>query len=109
MEEEKLKLPDKSKNEMFAYIVEKTGGGKLRVVCEDGKLRLARIPKKFKKLIWKYYLREGDYIIVQPWEVQGDRFCDVVYKYSETEIQRLKEEGVLPDLESKIPEIGFLD
>jgi initiation factor 1A len=102
---EKIQLPEREKNQMFGYIVEKTGGGKLRVMCEDKKIRMARIPKKLKKMKWRMFFNIGDYVIIQLQEVRPEEYCDVIYKYRDIEVEKLKEAGILPELEKEIPDI----
>ncbi len=91
----RVRLPDREKEELIAIVDQKLGGPHLRVICDDGKERLARIPGKLKRKVW---IRVGDILIVKLWEYRKDR-CDVVYKYSQTEVERLKQMGLLKNLE----------
>ena len=58
----------------------------------DGVVRLARIPGKIKKRIW---MMEGDIVIVEPWEMQGDERGDVIFKYNPAQVDWLKNRGYL--------------
>ena len=82
-----VKLPDKSVGEMLCKVVELVGDDRLRVVCEDGEYRLARIPGKFRKKVW---FKVGDYIIAVPWDFDPKK-ADVVYKYEKHELALLRE------------------
>ena len=51
-----------------------------------------RIPGKLKKRIW---VREGDAIAIKPWEIEGDKKGDVVWRYHPNEKAWLREKGYL--------------
>ncbi|MBS3814976.1 MAG: translation initiation factor eIF-1A [Hadesarchaea archaeon] len=73
-------------------VVEKTlGSGHLKVRCRDGYTRTVRIPGRMKKRIW---IREGDIIIVEPWQVQSDEKGDVAYRYTQNQSRLLAKKGV---------------
>jgi translation initiation factor 1A len=66
------------------------------VRCLDGKTRICRIPGRLKRRLW---VREGDIVIVQPWEYQGDEKGDIIDKYSRTQTNYIKKKGYLKQLE----------
>jgi translation initiation factor 1A len=68
--------------EVLGTILEIVGGSRLRVDGRDGKLRMCRIPGKFRK---RLNMRVGDKVIIEPWEVQGDERGDVVWIYNKTQ------------------------
>ncbi len=72
------------------------GGSRMKVICLDGKVRVCRIPGRLKRLLW---VREGDTLLIQPWEFTGDRKGDVVYKYRRLQVAWLKRNGHLKGLE----------
>ena len=90
----RVTLPNKKINEMFAIADQILGGRKVRAVCEDGESRLARIPGKMRRRQW---VREGDLIIVQPWDFQDSR-ADVRMRYTKTQSIDLSRKGVLPEI-----------
>ncbi|MFP4051914.1 MAG: translation initiation factor eIF-1A [Thermoplasmata archaeon] len=94
-EEEVVRVPYPRRNEgqMFAIADKMLGGGRLRVVCEDGESRMGRIPGKLKKRMW---IREGDLLIVNPWDFQDEK-CDVEYRYTRTQIKYLKRRNQIPN------------
>lgn len=95
----RVKLPNKKKREIFGVVDQALGGGHLKVFCQDGKMRLGRIRGKLKKRMW---MREGDLVIVCPWDFQDDK-CDVLYRYTRIQAQNLVRRGVVPKhLESLI-------
>jgi len=63
----RVPYPDRSEGQMFAIAENMLGGARVRVICEDGKSRLGRIPGKLKKRMW---IREDDLLIVDPWDFQ---------------------------------------
>ncbi|HDD60460.1 MAG: translation initiation factor eIF-1A [Thermoplasmata archaeon] len=88
----RVKLPDRKKGEMFAVVDQALGGARMRVICQDGKVRLGRVKGKYKKRMW---IRVGDLLIVQPWEFQDEK-CDIIYRYTNTQAMNLKRRGFLP-------------
>ena len=79
---------------MFAIADQILGGRRGRAVCEDGESRLARIPGKMRRRQW---VREGDLVIVQPWDFQDSR-ADVRMRYTKTQSIYLSRKGVLPEI-----------
>jgi len=90
----RVKLPNRKINEMFAIADQILGGRRVRAVCEDGESRLARIPGKMRRRQW---VREGDLIILQPWDFQ-DAKADVRMRYTKTQSIYLSRKGVLPEI-----------
>ena len=74
----RVKLPNDGKSkgelgykgEMFALAEEILGGRRVTVLCADGETRMARIPGKMRRRQW---VREGDLIIVWPWDSKIQR------------------------------------
>ena len=87
------KMPNRRINEMFALADQILGGRRVSVLCEDGETRLARIPGKMRRRQW---VREGDLIIVWPWDFQDSK-ADVKHRYTKTQSMYLSRKGVLPD------------
>lgn len=86
----RLRLPRPP--ESLGIIAQRLGASRLRVRCLDGKTRTCRIPGRLKKSLWA---REGDVVIIQPWEYGGDEKGDVVYKYRGGQVEALKKKGLL--------------
>ena len=90
----RIKLP---RGEQCMGVVEqRLGGSRMKVRCLDGKNRICRIPGRLKRHLW---VREGDIIIVQPWELGGDKKGDIVYKYTKSQKSFLKRKGYLKQIE----------
>ena len=88
----RVKMPNKRVNEMFALAEQILGGRRVTVLCADGETRMARIPGKMRRRQW---VREGDLIIVWPWDFQ-DAKADVKHRYTKTQAMYLPRKGVLP-------------
>ena len=91
-EEERItraKLP--RGEEMIGVIEQRLGGNKMFVNCLDGKKRNCRVPGRLKRALW---LRPGDVVIVEPWELDKNK-ADIIFKYPSNQVAWLKEKGYL--------------
>ena len=88
----RVKMPNTKVNEMFAIAEQILGGRRVTVLCADGETRMARIPGKMRRRQW---VREGDLIIVWPWDFQDSK-ADVKHRYTKTQAMSLSRKGVLP-------------
>ena len=86
----RVKLP--RDDEVLGLVSGIMGGSRMMVSCKDGKERLCRIPGRLKNKIW---VREGDVVIIKPWEIEGDKKGDVVWRYRPLEAQWLKNKGYI--------------
>ena len=77
--------------EMIGIIEQRLGGNKMLVNCLDGKTRNCRVPGRLKRKLW---LRPGDVVIVEPWELDKNK-GDVIFKYKPNQIEWLKNKGYL--------------
>ena len=90
----KVKLP--KGNQCFGIVDQRLGASRMRVKCLDGKARICRIPGRLKRKLW---VREGDLVLVEPWEFGGDEKADILFKYRRTQIEWLRKNGQLKQLE----------
>ena len=88
----RVKMANTKVNEMFAIAEQILGGRRVTVLCADGETRMARIPGKMRRRQW---VREGDLIIVWPWDFQDSK-ADVKHRYTKTQAMYLSRKGVLP-------------
>jgi translation initiation factor 1A len=86
----RVKLP-KGK-EVMGIIEQRLGGNKMKVDCFDGKLRICRVPGRLRRRLW---LRPGDVVIIEPWELEGDKKGDILFKYRPNQVKWLREKGHL--------------
>ena len=77
--------------EVIGIIEERLGGNKMKVKCLDGKTRNSRVPGRLKRKLW---LRPGDTVLVEPWELDKSK-GDVIFKYPSNQIEWLKKNGYL--------------
>ena len=84
--------------EVLGILEQRLGASRMLVRCMDGKTRNCRIPGRLKRALW---LREGDVVLVEPWEFQGDEKGDVLFKYSKAAIQLLRRKGYLKTAEEE--------
>ena len=92
--EKKVRLP--KDRELIGIVESRLGYGRMNVICSDKKARVCRVPGRFKRKIW---IREGDVVLVEPWEFEGDRKGDIIHKYRMIEVDWLRRKGYLKDLE----------
>ncbi len=78
--------------EILGIVTQLHGGARMMVHCEDGKDRMCRVPGKIKRFIW---VKENDYVLVEPWEVEGDQKADIVFRYTRIQVEQLKQKGVI--------------
>jgi translation initiation factor 1A len=90
----RVKLP--RGRQTFGIVEQRLGGTRMRVRCLDNKTRICRIPGRYKRRLW---IREGDTVLVEPWELSGDEKGDLIFKYKKSQIQWLKSKGYLKELE----------
>jgi translation initiation factor 1A len=92
-EENKItRAPLPKSNEVIGIIEERLGGNKMKVSCLDGKNRNCRVPGRLKRALW---LRPGDVVIIEPWELDKETRGDVLLKYSSSQINWLKKNNLL--------------
>ena len=82
--------------EVIGILDQRLGASRTRVKCLDGKTRICRIPGRLKRRLW---VREGDVVLVEPWQFEGDIKGDIVFKYRKTHVDWLKRKGFLKKLE----------
>jgi len=76
-------------DEVFAEVTEMLGANRVKVRCDDGTERTARIPGRMQKRTW---IREGDLVLVSPWDWQDEK-ADVEHRYESQDADRLRDEG----------------
>jgi len=92
-EEIRVRLP---KGRQVLGVVEvRLGYGKSRVICTDGKTRICRVPGALKRRLW---VRPDYFVLVEPWEIEGDKKGDILYIYKKNQVAWLKRKGYLKSL-----------
>jgi len=81
--------------QVIGILEQRLGGSRTKVRCFDGKRRVCRIPGRLKRCLW---VREGDILLIEPWEHGGDEKGDIIFKYKPSQIQVLKNKGFLSNM-----------
>ena len=84
------------KTQTFGIIEQRLGGTRMRTRCMDGKTRICSVPGKYKRMLW---LREGDIVLVEPWEYSGETKGSIIFKYRRTQVEHLRKVGKLKNME----------
>lgn len=92
-QEIRLRLPNRPEEE-FAIVTLLTGAEYIKIMCEDGVEKSARIPGKMRGRI---YIRDNDVLIVKKREYDEGKY-DVVWRYMPFQVQKLKALGHLDKL-----------
>ena len=92
----RVRLPQNK--EVLGTVEQRLGGSRMSVRCLDGNTRICRIPGRLKRRLW---VREGDFVIVEPWEFGGDKKGDVIFKYRPNQVAFLRKKGHLKKLENE--------
>jgi translation initiation factor 1A len=80
-----------NKNDILGIVTKNLGFTRMIVKCEDGNIRQCRIRGKMKKRNW---VREGDVVLVSPWDFQEDK-GDIIFRYTGNQAYWLKSKGFL--------------
>ncbi|MDE1860890.1 MAG: translation initiation factor eIF-1A [Candidatus Micrarchaeota archaeon] len=78
------------KGEFIGLVTKALGASKFSIMCNDHKERICSIPGRLKRRFW---IKEGDLVIVKPWVVQADERGDVIWRYSMMDKDTLRQKG----------------
>ena len=81
-----------SANDVLGVAVKLLGFDRVLVKCQDGHERLCRIRGKMKRRVW---IREGDVVLVSPWDFQSDKRGDLIWRYTKAQAETLRRKGQL--------------
>lgn len=93
--ESSLKMPHQDEGEVLGKVARIAGATKFFVKCTDEKERLCTIPGRLRRRFW---IKEGDVVIVRPWVVQSDERGDIIWRYSQLDIGKLRDRNMLNGL-----------
>ncbi|MBT4135605.1 translation initiation factor eIF-1A [archaeon] len=82
-------------DEVIGIVEQRVGANRMIVKCLDGKERNCRIPGALRRRLW---IRPGNTVIVRPWEFEGDKKGDVLYKYTPAQVEFLKRKGFMREV-----------
>jgi len=90
----RVRLP--KRGQLLGEVEQLLGDRRMSIKCTDGHTRLCRIPGKIRKRIW---IKEGNIVLLEPWEVQTKERGDILWRYTNQQADYLRRRGFLKDLE----------
>ncbi len=78
--------------EIFGWVDATLGSSRFKVTCSDGKERMCRMPGSLKRNLW---VKLGDLVIIEPWDIEPETKGDVVFRYTRTQVEALRKKGIL--------------
>jgi translation initiation factor 1A len=81
-----------SGDDVLGVAIKLLGFDRVLVKCQDGHERLCRIRGKMKRRVW---IREGDLVLVSPWDFQSDKRGDLIWRYTRAQTDMLRKKRVL--------------
>jgi translation initiation factor 1A len=81
-----------SANDILGLAMKLLGYDRILVKCQDGNERLCRIRGKMKRRVW---IREGDVVLVSPWDFQSDKRGDLIWRYTKAQAEMLRKKGYI--------------
>jgi len=93
-EEVKIRLANEKEGEVYALVEMFYSGNRVKVICEDGKERVARIAGKIAK---KFWVKIGDVVLIKKWPFSEDK-ADIIHVYTQSEANWLRKNGYIKNL-----------
>jgi len=79
-------------NDVLGIAVKMLGFDRVLVKCQIGHEHLCRIRGKMKRRVW---IRQGDIVLVSPWDFQSDKRGDIIWRYKRNQAEWLRKKGYL--------------
>ncbi len=92
MFDEPIRIRMPRSGEVLGVVESLLGSNKMRVRCQDEKMRICRIPGRLRKSVW---IKEGDIVLVKPWDIQSNERGDIEFRYTQTQVGALRKRGAL--------------
>ncbi|MCS7142238.1 MAG: translation initiation factor eIF-1A [Aigarchaeota archaeon] len=86
-------VPRPGPGDVYGVVSRMYGFDRVLVDCSDGKQRICRIRGQLKRRIW---IKEGDLVLVSPWEFQSDSRGDIWWRFTRNQALELSAQGALP-------------
>jgi len=96
-DEQKIRIRLPRQGQFVGLIDQRVGGSRMLVKCSDGKIRNCKVLGKLRRTLW---LREGDYVLVEPWEFDDEK-ATIVFKYNPAAFRILNEKGYMGKIDSE--------
>ncbi|MBD3261467.1 MAG: translation initiation factor eIF-1A [Candidatus Altiarchaeales archaeon] len=90
----RVRLP--RKGQLLGEVEQLLGDRRMKVRCTDGHTRLCRIPGKMRRRVW---IKEGNVVLVQPWEVQSEERGDILFRYNNLQASWLEKNNYLEGID----------
>lgn len=84
--------------EVLGKVETRAGANRMIISCFDGKQRNCRVPGRLKRRLW---IRQGNIVLVEPWEFEGDKKGDILHTYTPAELQWLERKGFLKSISNE--------
>ena len=81
-----------NRNDILGIVTKNLGYTRMVVKCQDGNVRQCRIRGKMKKRMW---VREGDVVLVSPWDFEAYEKGDIIFRYTGNQALWLRDKGFL--------------
>ena len=81
-----------SENDVIGIVQKLLGYDRVLVKCQDGYTRTCRIRGKMKRRTW---IREGDIVLVSPWDFQSEERGEIFHRYTQSQVDDLRRKGIL--------------
>jgi translation initiation factor 1A len=81
-----------NKNDILGIVTKNYGQTRMNIKCQDGETRICRVRGKMKKRMW---VREGDVVLINPWDFQSAEKGDIIFRYTSNQAFLLREQGYL--------------
>ena len=91
-ENKNTRLKDDNQLQEYAQITKCFGNCRFEVLCFDGKTRMAIICGKMRKRV---FVNAHEIVLVSLREWQDSK-CDIIDKYSASDVQKLKQKNLIP-------------
>ena len=81
----------KDDEQEYAFLSKSLGNCRFECICQDGTTRLGCIRGGMRKRVW---LKVGEWVLVSLRDFQDNK-CDIIHKYSESDVNQLKKIGAI--------------
>lgn len=81
----------------LAIVEDLLGNGRVRLYCEDKKLRIGRIRGSLRKYSNKMLIYRGDLVITSTRDFGNGDMVDIIHKYSHEDVSTLLRHGCVPE------------